>query len=139
MAPPAPTPRPGKRLLGRSRFSDPDRWRRARGRCTLPSAGPGVLFSVGQVSNLSAHSGQVGNLSYGNGNPSFACTPGRPGPWKPPRARPAGNRFRGAERVAESLTDDVRGRYGAVAGSGLSGDHAGVRAVAEAFGYSPEE
>jgi arsenite methyltransferase len=33
----------------------------------------------------------------------------------------------------------VRDKYGAVATSGLTGDHAGVRAVAEAFGYTPEE
>src|SRR4051794_7009147 len=38
-----------------------------------------------------------------------------------------------------SLTDQVRDRYAAVARGGLSSDHAGVRAVAEAFGYSPEE
>lgn len=37
------------------------------------------------------------------------------------------------------LLDSVRAKYGAVAASALSGDHAGVRAVAEAFGYSPEE
>src|SRR6186997_3386079 len=39
----------------------------------------------------------------------------------------------------ESVVDQVREKYGAVARSGLSGDHGGVRAVAEAFGYSPEE
>jgi SAM-dependent methyltransferase len=33
----------------------------------------------------------------------------------------------------------VRSKYGAVAQSGLSSDHEGVRAVAEAFGYSAEE
>jgi 2-polyprenyl-3-methyl-5-hydroxy-6-metoxy-1,4-benzoquinol methylase len=33
----------------------------------------------------------------------------------------------------------VKSKYGAVATSGLSNDHSGVRAVAEAFGYSPEE
>jgi arsenite methyltransferase len=37
------------------------------------------------------------------------------------------------------ITEQVRSRYAAVAGSGLSGAEAGVRAVAEAFGYSPEE
>ena len=37
------------------------------------------------------------------------------------------------------LKEAVRSKYGAVAASGLSSDHAGVRAVAEAFGYSPEE
>jgi ubiquinone/menaquinone biosynthesis C-methylase UbiE len=38
-----------------------------------------------------------------------------------------------------SLVDQVKSRYAGVARSGLSGDHGGVRAVAEAFGYSPEE
>ena len=33
----------------------------------------------------------------------------------------------------------VREKYGSIASSGLSGDHDGVRAVAEAFGYSPGE
>jgi arsenite methyltransferase len=33
----------------------------------------------------------------------------------------------------------VQSKYGAVAGSGLSTSHAGVRAVAEAFGYSGDE
>lgn len=33
----------------------------------------------------------------------------------------------------------VRDKYGAVATAGLSSDHAGVRAIAEAFGYSPDE
>jgi SAM-dependent methyltransferase len=33
----------------------------------------------------------------------------------------------------------VKSSYGAIAGSGLSSKDAGVRAVAEAFGYSPEE
>lgn len=39
------------------------------------------------------------------------------------------------ERVLES----VMAKYGAVAESGLSNDHAGVQAVAEAFGYTVEE
>src|SRR5262245_7749927 len=38
-----------------------------------------------------------------------------------------------------SLTDQVRDKYAAVAASELSGAHAGVRAVAESFGYSAEE
>src|SRR5437868_5029592 len=38
-----------------------------------------------------------------------------------------------------TVIDQVREKYGAVAASRLSGDHAGVRAVAEAFGYTPEE
>lgn len=37
------------------------------------------------------------------------------------------------------LLDSVRSKYGAVAESSLSSDHAGVKAVAEAFGYSAEE
>ena len=37
------------------------------------------------------------------------------------------------------IVDVVRRKYGAVASSDLSSDQAGVRAVAEAFGYSPEE
>src|SRR5436190_20595294 len=37
------------------------------------------------------------------------------------------------------LEQAVRSRYGAVAISNLSTEHEGVRAVAEAFGYSPEE
>lgn len=37
------------------------------------------------------------------------------------------------------LTAAVRSRYGAVAMGNLSSEHEGVRAVAEAFGYSPEE
>ena len=37
------------------------------------------------------------------------------------------------------ITDQVRERYAATAVSGLSSDHQGVRAVAEAFGYSPEQ
>ncbi len=41
--------------------------------------------------------------------------------------------------MPQTLTDHVRDKYGAVAEAGLSTDHAGVRAVAEAFGYSPDE
>ncbi len=41
--------------------------------------------------------------------------------------------------LAPSITDEVKSRYGAVAEAGLSSDHDGVRAVAEAFGYSTEE
>jgi len=41
--------------------------------------------------------------------------------------------------MSERITRAVRDRYGAVAMSGLSSDHEGVRAVAEAFGYTPEE
>jgi arsenite methyltransferase len=41
--------------------------------------------------------------------------------------------------VAGDILEQVRTKYGAAARSGLSGDNAGVRAIAEAFGYSPEE
>src|ERR671925_1117912 len=41
--------------------------------------------------------------------------------------------------MSEVIEQAVRSRYGAVAGSELSSDHTGVRAVAEAFGYSAEE
>src|SRR5271156_1710334 len=37
------------------------------------------------------------------------------------------------------ILDSVRSKYGAVAESTLSSNHAGVKAVAEAFGYSAEE
>jgi arsenite methyltransferase len=41
--------------------------------------------------------------------------------------------------MSEAIIDAVRSRYGAVATSGLSNEQDGVRAVAEAFGYTPEE
>ena len=41
--------------------------------------------------------------------------------------------------MPEQLLDSVKSKYGAVAESILSNDHAGVKAVAEAFGYSAEE
>jgi arsenite methyltransferase len=41
--------------------------------------------------------------------------------------------------MSSDIEQAVQAKYGAVATSGLSTDHAGVRAVAEAFGYSPEE
>jgi arsenite methyltransferase len=41
--------------------------------------------------------------------------------------------------MSEQLLDSVKSKYGAVAESTLTSDHAGVRAVAEAFGYSAEE
>lgn len=37
------------------------------------------------------------------------------------------------------IVEAVKSKYGSIAASGLSSEHAGVRAVAEAFGYSPEE
>ncbi len=39
----------------------------------------------------------------------------------------------------EKITDAVRNKYAAVAVSNLSSEQEGVRAVAEAFGYTPEE
>src|SRR5882757_7225151 len=39
----------------------------------------------------------------------------------------------------DSLSDSVKAKYGAVAESTLSNTHAGVQAVAEAFGYSADE
>ena len=44
-----------------------------------------------------------------------------------------------AERPAAEVTAVVREKYGNTAKSGLSSNNEGVRAVAEAFGYSPEE
>jgi SAM-dependent methyltransferase len=41
--------------------------------------------------------------------------------------------------VSQAIEQAVQSKYGSVATSGLSSDHAGVRAVAEAFGYTPEE
>ena len=41
--------------------------------------------------------------------------------------------------MAEQVLDSVRSKYGSVAESSLSNDHAGVKAVAEAFGYSAEK
>src|SRR5271157_4329331 len=42
-------------------------------------------------------------------------------------------------RMSKAIEEAVRSKYGSVATSGLSTDQAGVRAVAEAFGYRPEE
>jgi len=41
--------------------------------------------------------------------------------------------------MSETITQAVKSKYGSVAGSGLSTDQGGVKAVAEAFGYTPEE
>lgn len=41
--------------------------------------------------------------------------------------------------MSDQLLDAVKAKYGAVAESTLSSDHAGVKAVAEAFGYSADE
>src|SRR5437773_11879968 len=41
--------------------------------------------------------------------------------------------------MSKPIIEQVRSKYAAVAASGLSSDQAGVRAVAEAFGYTPEE
>jgi SAM-dependent methyltransferase len=44
-----------------------------------------------------------------------------------------------AEHQLETTIDSVKAKYGAVAESTLSSDHAGVKAVAEAFGYTADE
>src|SRR6187455_2626544 len=41
--------------------------------------------------------------------------------------------------MSDSIIDQVQAKYAAAAGSGLSSNQAGVQAVAEAFGYTPEE
>src|SRR2546426_12294309 len=41
--------------------------------------------------------------------------------------------------MSQVIEKAVKSKYGAVAASGLSSEHSGVRAVAEAFGYSLEE
>src|SRR6266550_3188304 len=41
--------------------------------------------------------------------------------------------------MSDGIKHAVTSKYGSVATSGLSSDHDGVRAVAEAFGYTPEE
>src|ERR1051325_8616115 len=41
--------------------------------------------------------------------------------------------------MSHAIENLLKSKYGAVAASGLSSEHAGVRAVAEAFGYTPEE
>ena len=41
--------------------------------------------------------------------------------------------------MTKSIEDVVREKYGAVAASSLSNEHAGVKSVAQAFGYSDEE
>ncbi len=41
--------------------------------------------------------------------------------------------------MAEQILESVKSKYAAVAESSLSSDNAGVKAVAEAFGYTPEE
>src|SRR5271165_3260694 len=41
--------------------------------------------------------------------------------------------------MSQIIEQAVQSKYGSVATSGLSSDHEGVRAVAEAFGYSPQE
>jgi predicted O-methyltransferase YrrM len=41
--------------------------------------------------------------------------------------------------MSQEIEQAVKSTYGSVATSGLSSGHAGVRAIAEAFGYTPEE
>ena len=45
----------------------------------------------------------------------------------------------GSWRYWVPTMEQVQAKYGSVATSGLSSEHAGARAVAQAFGYSPEE
>src|ERR1700745_2788651 len=47
--------------------------------------------------------------------------------------------FPGGYAMSDQLLESVRAKYGAVAESTLSTEHAGVKAVAEAFGYRAEE
>jgi arsenite methyltransferase len=41
--------------------------------------------------------------------------------------------------MSETIVQAVKDKYGSVANSGLSSNHEGVKAVAQAFGYTPEE
>ncbi len=41
--------------------------------------------------------------------------------------------------MAEQIIQNVKSKYGSIAATTLSSDHAGVRAVAQAFGYTAEE
>ncbi|HYM00135.1 MAG TPA: arsenite methyltransferase [Blastocatellia bacterium] len=41
--------------------------------------------------------------------------------------------------MSENIQDAVKSRYGSIASSSLSSEQSGIRAVAQAFGYSPEE
>src|SRR5262249_18462683 len=41
--------------------------------------------------------------------------------------------------MSDTIEQAVKSKYGTIAASGLSTGHSGVRAVAEAFGYSPAE
>lgn len=41
--------------------------------------------------------------------------------------------------MSNDIQEQVKSKYGAVATSGLSSEHSGVKSVAEAFGYTPEE
>src|ERR1700736_2527001 len=45
----------------------------------------------------------------------------------------------GEAAMSDPILEQVQSKYAPAAPSSLSGDDAGVRAVAEAFGYSPEE
>ena len=55
------------------------------------------------------------------------------------RSKPDSSRQCRRELVPESITKTVQSKYASVAKSGLSTGHPGVRAVAEAFGYTPEQ
>ena len=41
--------------------------------------------------------------------------------------------------MSDNIKDVIRSKYASVATSGLSSSHTGVQAVAEAFGYTPEQ
>src|SRR3954452_17329858 len=41
--------------------------------------------------------------------------------------------------MSQTIINAMKDKYGSVATSGLSSDHEGVKAIAAAFGYSPEE
>src|SRR5271166_852069 len=41
--------------------------------------------------------------------------------------------------MSETIVQPVKDKYGSVANSGLSSNHEGVKAVAQAFGYTPEK
>src|SRR5215212_2493682 len=68
---------------------------------------------------------------------------GRHAPSVRPRGRPGRDGRVGWDGIGGFMSDSiekaVKERYGAVALSGLSSEQGGVRAVAEAFGYTAEE
>src|SRR5262249_23250166 len=65
-------------------------------------------------------------------------TPARDLPTRSTRSRCSWSRSEERPGMSDEIIEQVRAKYAAAAGS-LSGDHAGVLAVAEAFGYSLDE